>query len=347
MIQRIFHPIGQGAFYSERHDGFNIVYDCGEFFETNKSERLVKNGFEKGDTIDILFISHFDADHVNRIKFLKKFKIKKVIMPLLHDDEEIFLNHFYNAIGRNDIIQMIEDPKAFFGKDTDIIKVRDGDANNDNTPDEITIEQLKDGCQISSGVIIKSVKADWVFVPYNNKSGNRETELRNRFKKKGLDINKFQKELDYALENATKVKEIYKELAGGINANSMILYSGPTIEGYSIENNCCLFYEIINRAGCVYTGDMNLNEFEIDVVYSKYWNFVGTIQIPHHGSKHNFKIDPFKTEYYMCPVSYGNTNFYDHPSLNVLSQLHAEYCCVKHVTENVNTIYIQNISTRI
>ena len=26
---RMFHSIGQGAFYSERHDGYNIVYDCG------------------------------------------------------------------------------------------------------------------------------------------------------------------------------------------------------------------------------------------------------------------------------------------------------------------------------
>lgn len=30
MIQRIFHPVGQGAFYSERHiqHDINIVYDC-------------------------------------------------------------------------------------------------------------------------------------------------------------------------------------------------------------------------------------------------------------------------------------------------------------------------------
>ena len=33
MIQRFFHPVGQGAFYSERHEyqgsDLNIVYDCG------------------------------------------------------------------------------------------------------------------------------------------------------------------------------------------------------------------------------------------------------------------------------------------------------------------------------
>ena len=346
MIQRIFHPIGQGAFYSERHDGFNIVYDCGEFFESPKSERLVKNSFKKFDKIDILFISHFDADHVNRIKFLKKFKIKKVIMPLLHDDEEIFLNHFYNAIGRNDIIQMIEDPKAFFGKDTDIIKVRDGDANNDNTPDEITVEQLKDGGQISSGVTIKSVKADWVFVPYNNQSGIRKNVLKGKFKAKKLDIEKFQADLNYALENASKIKEVYKELAGGINANSMILYSGPIDENYIIRDyDCCCFSR--NSAGCIYTGDVNLNLVDIEAIYVKYWDFVGTIQLPHHGSKQSFEIKPFKSKYYTCPVSYGNSNIFDHPTLIVLTQLSAESCCVKHVTENVDSIYIQNITKRI
>lgn len=345
-MQRIFHPIGQGAFYSERHNGFNIVYDCGEFSESSKSERLVKNSFNKSEKIDILFISHFDADHINRIKFLKKFKIKKVVMPLLHDDEEIFLNHFYNAIGRNDIIQIIEDPKVFFGKDTDIIKVLDDDANNDSTPDVISVEQLKDGGQISSGVVIKSVKADWVFIPYNNHSNTRKKVLKDKFKEKKLDIEKIQTDLNYALENTTKIKEVYKELAGGINSNSMILYSGPIDDGYFWRNCCCLFYEVVNRAGCVYTGDMNLIELDIDDVYEKYWKYVGTIQIPHHGSKHSFKIEPFISKYYICPVSYGNSNTYDHPSLNVLTQLSAESCCVKHVTENVDTIFIQNISKR-
>ncbi|MDD4972050.1 MAG: hypothetical protein PHT07_21700 [Paludibacter sp.] len=125
MIQRIFHPIGQGAFYSERHDGFNIVYDCGELYRSKRSERLVDNSFNLGESIDILFISHFDADHVNRISYLRKFNIKKVIMPALHNDEKVFLNHFYQSIGRNEIIPIFENPKSFFGDDTDIIEVND------------------------------------------------------------------------------------------------------------------------------------------------------------------------------------------------------------------------------
>jgi hypothetical protein len=45
MIQRIFHPIGQGAFYSERHENINIVYDCGNWKNTKLADRVVKQSF--------------------------------------------------------------------------------------------------------------------------------------------------------------------------------------------------------------------------------------------------------------------------------------------------------------
>lgn len=35
MIERIFYPVGQGAFYVEKHGDKNIVYDCGS--TTSKS----------------------------------------------------------------------------------------------------------------------------------------------------------------------------------------------------------------------------------------------------------------------------------------------------------------------
>ena len=42
--------------------------------------------------IDILFISHFDYDHVSLIEHLKKSvkKIRFVVMPLLYDDERYY-----------------------------------------------------------------------------------------------------------------------------------------------------------------------------------------------------------------------------------------------------------------
>lgn len=117
MIQRIFHPIGQGAFYSERHENFNIVYDCGNWKNTKLADRVVKQSFNTTDEIDILFISHFDADHVNKIDTLKTHckKIKTVVLPLLHKNEKLFLANFYTLLKYKSLIPLFIDPENYFG----------------------------------------------------------------------------------------------------------------------------------------------------------------------------------------------------------------------------------------
>ena len=60
-ITRIFHPVGQGAFYSERHDvdgqKFNIVYDCGSF-SVKHGTNVAENAFHDKEIIDILFFAN-------------------------------------------------------------------------------------------------------------------------------------------------------------------------------------------------------------------------------------------------------------------------------------------------
>lgn len=91
MYRRI-HPVGQGAFYSERFkDGSSekalVVYDCGT---TKKAEKVrLRAEIEKlpqGKDVDILFISHLDKDHVCGIKDLMQGrKLKYVVIPqILH-----------------------------------------------------------------------------------------------------------------------------------------------------------------------------------------------------------------------------------------------------------------------
>ncbi|MDH8702670.1 hypothetical protein M2138_002038 [Dysgonomonadaceae bacterium PH5-43] len=51
---RTFHPIGQGAFYTERHNSknnnFTVVYDCGsKTLNQFELERKVKSTFLKND----------------------------------------------------------------------------------------------------------------------------------------------------------------------------------------------------------------------------------------------------------------------------------------------------------
>lgn len=81
-VIRNIHPVGQGAFYSEtlhRHglnDDKYVVYDCGVLPMSSRLEEEIKNFLPKGSVIDVLFISHFHADHVNGLKLLaERYKI--------------------------------------------------------------------------------------------------------------------------------------------------------------------------------------------------------------------------------------------------------------------------------
>ena len=95
-VTRVIHPIGQGAFYSERIEcddrTYNIVYDCGSgnFNKAPKLlEREITSYYKKNDVIDALFISHFDNDHINGINELRRHtsEIKNVIVPLIEQED--------------------------------------------------------------------------------------------------------------------------------------------------------------------------------------------------------------------------------------------------------------------
>jgi len=64
MIQRFFHPIGQGAFYSERHTScnINIVYDCGTTNPSSQAkQRVVNQSFSKDEIVSHGFRAMFST----------------------------------------------------------------------------------------------------------------------------------------------------------------------------------------------------------------------------------------------------------------------------------------------
>lgn len=97
------HPVGQGLFYSglvnirsnNMHDStFRFVFDCGSLNETNATEEvnLYRENDFRGPRLDLLVISHFDADHVNHIKpLLEDKKVDKVVLPFTTLEERLYL----------------------------------------------------------------------------------------------------------------------------------------------------------------------------------------------------------------------------------------------------------------
>ena len=100
-IIRTFHPVGQGAFYSERffvngqsNARFNVVYDCGAGYGyVTKAQKVVSQSFNTDDDIDYLFLSHLDYDHISLVRFLKQNvrRVKNIVMPFMYEDDIVFM----------------------------------------------------------------------------------------------------------------------------------------------------------------------------------------------------------------------------------------------------------------
>ncbi|RPD42143.1 hypothetical protein [Chitinophaga barathri] len=93
------HPAGQGFFYSGNMSlyhyptEFRFVFDCGSLNRDNIRDEIDKyKRTQLTSQIDLLIISHFDADHVNHLDYLLKgIKVKKIVAPFVGIAERLFL----------------------------------------------------------------------------------------------------------------------------------------------------------------------------------------------------------------------------------------------------------------
>lgn len=357
-IQRIFLPVGQGAFYLEKHPNMNVVYDCGNLKKTKSGQNLVAQSLTKKDDIDILFISHFDYDHVSLISILKKTvnKIKSVVIPLLDEKTKHLIININRAV-ENGTVTLIKNPKSFFDSDTKIIYTSIEFTEQDAT---IEIDSINDEEIISGNTTLTTpvITYDWGFIPFNYKRLNRLNDLENELIKNGFDVSKLKENADYTVDASInerkKLKDIYNKLDGKINENSMLTYSGP-INSTEFMQECFIasFFPRLLRSrfyshstcdvGCVYTGDSDLNKVDIKTVFKRVINSIGTIQIPHHGDINSYNSSTFKSGEFICPISYGIKNTYGHPSPIIISDLIANDCIPIHITEDNDSYFIQHI----
>ncbi len=372
-VIRTFHPVGQGAFYSERHicddKEYNIVYDCGtEWRNRGKSfiKNIVKQYYNKNETIDILFISHFDYDHVSMIDTLNKSvkNIKNVVLPLLHENDKIILSLVFNLFGYKNISTLINDPNKFFGKGTKVIFVKPSETYNApiDEGDIIDIDTLQDNAEIDSGTkLFLLCNPYWVFIPFNWNYTNNLNNLIKHFSSK-FNIIKLKNNSLYSIDEIIKdtklpktkngkiLQSSYDKLQGYINQNSMFLYSGPD-RNYKFNGECkTLIYKDSNsnkqvdyNPACIYTGDGNLNVVKIDNIYQDYWKHVSTVQIPHHGALSSFCNDFLKNTPLICPISVGKESSYGHPSDRVIEEIALKNSYPIQVTEDKSTLFSQYI----
>jgi hypothetical protein len=129
------HSAGQGFCYSgkvkyQESEEYRFVFDCGtnnKYSLRREIEQMRSDGLSARRRLDLLVISHFDADHVNMIEELLKggIQIKKLIMPFLFFHERLFLV-FKQFLGRKriaeseiDAFRIMLDPIGTLGNNLD------------------------------------------------------------------------------------------------------------------------------------------------------------------------------------------------------------------------------------
>lgn len=258
-LTREIHPIGQGAFYTEsfeshNHDTFNVVYDCGSYWDGKaknydyaKSEND-SHGFSKeidaykakvNNKIDLLFISHFHSDHINGIRrLLKNTSNVKLYMPYLDDNLSLFffLYNLYDldngqGLGEHeDTINWLHN--LYYGQFENIKKifVRESDRHQSGEP------VGEDDLHQSGEHIFVDMQSPhkWVYIPVVYIAESFRDVVRDFTKELKKSLPDISNNIIYNVEESwDKIKECITEFnknrSKNINSNnlSMMLYSGP------------------------------------------------------------------------------------------------------------------------
>lgn len=354
VVTRIIHPIGQGAFYTERlrmgKFEHNVVYDCGSLRRPKAAQTEINSYYEDGDVIDILFISHFDNDHINGLLHLKKkCRIMNVVMPLIDR------NHKWVYLSQLDasLHSIVTKPEVFF-KDSRLIWVKTFDSKEEAS-DRYVIDLINEppidrSIEINSGTrIYLNDFNDWCYIPFNFDEKGRYDKLIDELRGKDIDIMLLENgNLEYIISNTKTINECYKQtMSDGSNKTSLVLYSGPSNNEFNFEQNifCSLkmipnvyiehlpVFKVVYKScvACLYLGDTDLNQrcssYDIlDAICSTLRNLtqnIGLVQLPHHGAIKNFssKLVHRLGQPIRYFASFGKSNRYGHPSARVVEEV--------------------------
>lgn len=363
-MERIFHPIGHGAFYTERFyennfdkPSFTVVYDCG-----SKTPSILQNEiditFRNYDVIDLFFVSHFHNDHICGVEYLLKSKqctIGRFVIPVITED--IFIEaYLYNYIKTSDSHCFANEflTRCYNGGNDDKLVTVDSfeDSRNGQI---INFRNLEVNDIVSATGVVEihnptRVKKDnWLYIPYN--VNNNRAKLISAIKAHPdfqgvvvdgvVDSELLSNKLNsLGLDRCTN---IYEEIFGEYhNKYSMPVFSG--IDCSSV-GKC---YKECHKHGdfpsfchtnCLYMGDYDAknqdNYNALAKFYEHYWDRIGLIQVPHHGSKFNSDEKLYKPKKF-CIISAKNCSS-KHPDQMTINSIRSTGSIHMIVTEDKRT----------
>lgn len=327
-VFRTIHPVGHGGFFTEElcegNDCFNVVYDCGTRNGLQLLEREINKAFNRKQSVDLLFISHFDRDHVSGLKELVRRNLlnsgTKVVMPFHYPSYFVILNPFLYAYYEQCMLILRSTGAT-------IVEVEEQNPSEDEYgryldrrphASYVSFEQLRGS--ISSGSRI-SLSPKWIYIPFNlNDSKNFADRFEDEVKRQlGMDINDMSP-MDLE-QNADIIRGIYQLMGKknsrsfNINSNSLIVISMPTGDVDSCYTTIAQRKYVVDAATAVYTGDSYLKDFTNGSLPFRYYSAskrvlgkyvhypVGLFQIPHHGSNNNYDFQ-LQNEAALCRFAF-------------------------------------------
>lgn len=278
--RRFICPVGQGGFSIEKIEGFTVVFDCG----SSTSSNMVKNCIDHLsdfllDHVDILFISHFDMDHVNGIRsLLESTRVRRAVTPMIPRELRVAFNQYTN--GAYEAIMRIL------------------------TQEDLDLEVEEVGEQDGPrSYYNKGRKSIWEWTARSMMERSEFERVTEFLGTNGFDLHRLD-DADYLEQEKTMVNEAFKKMFGGKgpNAKGLVVLS-QKCKGVSTGicetwcgRHCCnrvIHIGDHKESSCLYVGDADLrnrqNNKRLKVFLQTHMNekMLLLMQIPHHGSQYS------------------------------------------------------------
>lgn len=363
---RKFLPVGQGAFYLERFDvpeagPVNIVYDCGSSSGHGIVRGQIHSCFLPGEPVRAVFLSHFDADHVNGLEDLLRYgRVEHIFFPLLTAEDKALVRLQYLAgdrfAGESPFwLRFMADPlRALTQMDLGcppprLHPVRAGESRDEEEefsgmPDDFrrAVDFVRSGEDVSGRIFGGERPADWRFVPFHFRERERRQRLKDSLTARlgTCDPEELLGRLESAPRCRAEIREAYAEVPGSFNTNSMALFSGTRDRGafqflgeeepFLVRRDRRRFWYVnsgcLMRPGALYLGDYEAAGAQkwraLRDAYQDYFPEIGCLQVPHHGSRHHFHSGLLGLEHCQLYImSAGCRNPFRHPAGSVIKQI--------------------------
>lgn len=370
-LERVFYPIGHGAFYVERFymDGnscpaFTVVFDCGCYNKSplntyiSRINEIVQKAFSENKTVDILFISHFHTDHIDGIsELLQCCEVKRIIVPQLSEIEKIELfvegllqteeDDIENTIN---IFQTIQE--ALYEHDN-VIEIAPSLESKDEFHQELVdLDTNTNNKTYPSGTCLSKQFGDaqiWTYTPFNPPIKQRAAKLNHALRRSSVFNTIFTTSgNDKVAALADKIRaghlsdlrEVFRKAFNDKhNEYSMTVLSSCGKQCHQpCEKSCHKAINAQNRyctLNCLYMGDFQPDNDNLPPLMKVYDNlrYVGILQVPHHGSVHNYDQKLYQSPR-ICIVSADSIDRFGHPDNNTISGIVNNKGIVILVTEN-------------